>query len=197
MLESQGVEVVAEVADGGDAIERARELHPDVVVMDVTIVGMNGIEATRRLTLELPQVRVVGLSVNTDRRYVDAMFAAGAAAYLPKSSGLDELMLALRTVTAGGKYCSPSMARACVASMGHMAVALSEVAAAGKPLSPREREVLQLIATGKSSKEIAARLDIGVATVETHRRQLMDKLGIRTIAELTKYAVKAGLTSLD
>jgi len=196
MLESQGFDVVAEVADGREAIERARQLLPDIVVMDVSIVGLNGIQATRRLTLELPHIRVIGLSVHTDRRYADAMFAAGAAGYLPKSSGMDELVLALNTVASGGEYCSPSIGPAWAPCSGREAPAGTD-APASKPLSPREREVLQRIANGKSSKEIAASLDIGVATVETHRRQLMDKLGLRTIAELTKYAIKAGLASLD
>lgn len=196
MLEGQGFEVVAEVADGREAIERARELLPDIVVMDVSILGLNGIRATRRLTLELPGIRVLGLSVNTDRRYADAMFAAGAAGYLPKSAGLDELVLALHTVAAGGEYRSPAIGAPSIPVV-EQRVHFGTEPSCGKPLSPREREVLQLIAVGKSSKEIAASLEIGVATVETHRRQLMDKLGLRTIAELTKYAIKAGLASLD
>jgi two-component system, NarL family, response regulator NreC len=193
VLEKEGQEIVGEAVNGREVVALCRQLQPDIVVMDVSMPDVNGIDATRQLMLEMPDVRVVGLSMNTDRRYLTAMFAAGAVGYLPKSSGADELMLAIRTVASGHEYRSPSVSGATVDSSSGQAPGH----AVPKPLSTREREVLQLLAEGKSSKEIAAGLDIGVTTVETHRRQIMDKLGLRTIAELTKYAVKVGLTSLD
>ncbi len=197
MLERQGFQVVAEAADGDEALQRAHALSPDVVVMDVSLPDQNGINATRRLTVELPHIHVLALSVHTDRRYADAMFAAGALGYLPKSAGLAELVLALQTVASGHEYRSLSIGPSMAHSLLDKPSSPGAPVAAGKPLSPREREVLQLVASGKSSKEIAASLEIGAATVETHRRQLMDKLGLRTIAELTKYAIRAGLASID
>lgn len=186
--------VTGEAADGREALEACERLHPDVVVMDVGMPGLNGIEATRLLASRAPRARVVALSMNADRRYVQAMFAAGAWAYLVKSSAADELLRAIRAVSHDEKYVSPAVAGAVVDAM----VSPSGVARDPRDqLSPREREVLQLIAEGLTSKEVASRLGVAVSTIETHRKQIMSKLELRSVAELTKFAIRAGLTTLE
>ncbi len=188
--------VVGEAPDGHEAIALARKVHPHVVVMDITMPNMNGIDATRRLALEMPEVKVIALSMNSDRRYVLAMFAAGASGYLLKNAASEELTRAIDVVAANQKYVSPLVGDAVIES------ALREPAGAdarakATTLSSREREVLQLLAEGRTSKEIAVKLGVAVSTVETHRRQIMGKVSLRSVAELTKYAIREGLTSLD
>lgn len=202
ILEREGLAVIGEAANGREAIVLVEELRPDIVVMDISMPDLNGIDATRRLLTKLPGLKVIGLSMNSDRRYVVAMFAAGAVGYLLKSSASEELIQAVRVVASNLKYVSPAIAGSFLADYSSHASAAhlparNLAAGMGKPLSSREREVLQLLAEGKSTKDIAARLDIAATTVETHRRQIMDKLQLRTIAELTKYAVREGLTSLE
>jgi DNA-binding NarL/FixJ family response regulator len=195
ILEKEDLEVVGEAASGREALAQARRLRPQVVVMDISMPDLNGIDATGKLLAELPGLKVIALSMNSDRRYVLAMFKAGAVGYLLKNAASEELIAAVRAVADDLTYVSPSIASLIVDD------ALDGTRAAHGPaqrtLSPREREVLQLLAEGKSSKDIAARLDVAVPTVETHRRQIMDKLGLRTIAELTKYAIREGLTPLE
>lgn len=204
ILEKEGFEVTGEAATGREVLVLAAQLHPDIVVMDISMPDLNGIDATRKLLAKHPGIKVVGLSMNADRRYVTAMFASGAVGYLVKSSASEELIQAIRAVAANLKYVSPAIAGSFVDDFVTHAGASqfpSSIRAArsgaNKPLSPREREVLQLLAEGKSSKDIAAQLDVAATTVETHRRQIMDKLQLRTIAELTKYAVREGLTTLE
>jgi DNA-binding NarL/FixJ family response regulator len=188
--------VVGETGDGQEALELCGSLHPDIVIMDVGMPGLNGVEATRRLTARHFRGRVVALSMNTDRRYVQAMFQAGAWAYLLKSAPPEELVLALRAVARGEKYVSPSLSGAVLAALAE--IPSGQPGAAAKPeLSNREREVLQFVAEGLTSKEIAVRLSIAVSTVETHRKALMTKLELRSVAELTKFAIRAGLTTLQ
>jgi two-component system response regulator NreC len=201
ILEKAGLSVVGEAENGRDGIELARRLQPDVVLMDISMPDLNGIDATRLLVEELPAIKVIALSMNSDRRYVAAMFAAGAVGYLLKSSASEELIRAVHAVTQNLEYVSQSVTGATIDARPAPAtptqfLANEAPAAASRPLSLREREVLQLLAEGNSSKEIAVRLNIAATTVESHRRQIMDKLGLRTIAELTKYAVREGLTSL-
>jgi DNA-binding NarL/FixJ family response regulator len=193
VLEKDGVQVIGEAATGHEAIALANSLLPDVVIMDIAMPELNGIDATRRLTKELPSTKVVALSMNADRRYVIAMLEAGAAGYLLKNEASEELLRALSAVARGHTYLSPAVAGGVV---DHV-VGPRERSLADKPLSPREREVLQLLAEGKSSKEIASVLAIALPTVESHRRQLMSKLNLRTIAELTKYAIREGLTTIE
>jgi len=204
ILEKDGHEVVGEAANGHEALAVAHRARPNIVLMDISMPELNGIDATRRLVAELPATKVIALSMNTDRRYVLAMFEAGAVGYLLKSSAADELITAIGAVASGQKYVSPSIAGIVLERLVSAPLASAPPsrrtapdAGAAKALSLREREVLQLLAEGKSSKEIAGRLGVAVPTVETHRRQIMAKLGLRTIAELTKYAVREGLTSLD
>jgi DNA-binding NarL/FixJ family response regulator len=187
--------VVGEASNGHEALTLARKLTPDVIVMDVTMPELNGIDATRRIVADMPNVKVIGLSMNSDRRYVLAMLAAGASAYLLKHAASEELTRAIHAVTAGRKYVSPLVADAVVeAAIRDLSPATTADAAS---LSVREREVLQLLAEGATSKEIAAKLGVAVSTIETHRRQIMDKLKLRSIAELTKYAIREGLTSVE
>jgi len=193
ILEKEGLQVVAEASNGHEAIELASRTKPEVVIMDISMPDLNGIDATKRLLEELPGTKVVALSMHSDRRYVIAMFEAGAVGYLLKNSAASELLQAVATVAEGLTYISPSVAGTVLTSLGQERVAPGSE----KPLSVREREVLQLLAEGKSSKEIATQLGLAVPTVETHRRQIMDKLNLRTIAELTKHAVREGLTSLE
>lgn len=194
LLEKEGLTIVGEATGGVELLEACRELRPDVVVTDVCMPDLNGIEATRALLAEMPQLRVIGLSIAPDPCHVAAMFAAGAVAYLPKTADGEALIRALRQLPRGPE---PAAVTGRARSDPGGAEAAGTGAQPAKPLSSRERDVLKLIAQGKSSKEIATILDIGVTTVETHRRQITDKLGLRTIAELTKYAVRIGLASLD
>jgi DNA-binding NarL/FixJ family response regulator len=196
ILEKQpGMNVVGEASNGHEAVELARRLSPQVVVMDISMPDLNGVDATRQIVGHMRDVKVIALSMNSDRRYVLAMLAAGACGYLLKDAASEELTRAIRAVVAGQKYVSPFVAEAVIAS----AVRESgpSLPLEGKALSSREREVLQLLAEGRTSKEIASTLGVAVSTIETHRRQIMDKLGLRSIAELTKYAIREGLTSLD
>ena len=203
ILEKAGFAVVGEAENGRESVELALQLRPDVVVMDISMPDLNGIDATRLLIERWPACKVLGLSMNSDHRYVLAMFAAGAGGYLLKNSASEELIQAVQTVAAQLKYVSPSVAGSFIegylAHTGAEQISPTTVAVAlgSRGLSPREREVLQLLAEGKSSKDIATRLSIAATTVETHRRQIMNKLAIRSIAELTKYAVREGLTTLE
>lgn len=195
VLERAGIEVVGEAATGHEALTEVRRLRPDVVVMDIGMPQLNGIDATRRLTAELHGLKVLALSMNADRRYVIAMLEAGAMGYLLKNSASDELLIALEAIVRGETYLSPAIAGSVVAEAIQRGSAPRP--SEQRELSVREREVLQLVAEGKSSKEIGAILQIAVPTVETHRRQIMEKLSLRTIAELTKYAIREGLTSSE
>lgn len=181
--------VVGEAADGHAALAVAAQTRPDIVVMDMMMPGLGGPEATRRLVAEHPDIKVIALSMHSDQRLVASMLSAGAAAYLLKSSASDELLDAIDAVSAGRRHVSRELASA-LALQG-------DPAHTPAPLSGREREVLQLLAEGLTSKEIAARLGLAVSTVDTHRKQIMAKLDLRTIAELTKYAVREGLTSIE
>jgi two-component system response regulator NreC len=191
ILERAGTEVVGECSNGREALPLARRLLPDVVLMEISMPELNGIDATRRVLDELPQIKVIGLSMHADERHIAELFSAGASGYLPTDSASRELLAAIQAVVQNQTYLSPAVAW----------VALSTLAPGApkhhpRALTGREREVLQLLAEGHTSKEICARLSIAVPTVETHRRQIMSKLGIRTIAELTKFAIRQGLTPL-
>ena len=187
--------VSGEAADGRTALELCATLHPDVVVMDIGMPGLNGIEATRQVTTHHPRTRVVALSMNADRRYVHAMFEAGAWAYLVKSSASEELIRAIRAVSHDEKYVSPTVASAVLDAF--VVGPKSTQRDPRSELSPREREVLQLLAEGMTSKEIAAKVDLAVSTIETHRKQIMAKLELRSVAELTKFAIRTGITTLE
>lgn len=189
------MEVVAEAENGRMTVQLALKLSPDVVIMDITMPDLNGIEASRQILSRAPDIKVVALSMHSDEQFVVGMLNAGASGYLLKDCALGELCLAIRAVVANQKYLSPGIASIVVKDY------LRKLSGAEPPGSPvltfREREVLQLVAEGKRSKDIADRLHVSVKTVETHRQQIMDKLNIRSVAELTKYAVRKGITALE
>jgi two-component system, NarL family, response regulator NreC len=196
LLEKLGrITIVGEAGNGISAVRMARDLKPDLVLMDIAMPDLNGIEATRRIITEAPGVKVIALSMHTDKRFVRHMFAAGAAGYVLKGSAFEEVSAAIKTVANGRIYISPTITDQVLAD--YVKQLTKPSAGAESPLSGREREVLQMLAEGKSSRNIAERLHVSVTTVDTHRKHIMDKLGFRSIAELTKYAIREGLTPLD
>ncbi len=193
LLEKQDdFEVVAEADNGRDALTMTRQYRPDVVIMDIAMPELNGIGATREILDADGSIRILALSMHPSGRVVSEMLRAGASGYLVKSCALAELVTAVRTIQAGKTYLSPEIAGVVVD--GFVQSLPTENGLARGVLSDRECQVLQLVAEGLSTKEIASELDITSKTVDTHRQHIMDKLGIRSIAELTKYAVREGLT---
>jgi two-component system response regulator NreC len=197
LLEAEsGMKVVGEAENGRIAVRMAEELSPDVVVMDISMPDLNGIEATRQIRNAKPssdRPKVVALSAHAEQRHIADMLRAGATGYVLKVSAFEEMATAVRTVMENNVYLSPSVA-------GPVFQELPEggnVSGTGSKLSPREMEILQLIAEGKATKEAAAALHVSVKTVETHRRNLMEKLNLDSVAELTKFAIREGITSLD
>jgi DNA-binding NarL/FixJ family response regulator len=183
------VAVVGEAANGREAIDLAQTLRPDLLVLDVGLPEIDGIEVARRLRASQPGLKLLALSIHSEERFVQAMLNAGANGYLLKTSAVTELVQAIRAVTQGKLYVSQDVARDAQADeLG--------AAAPSIPIGRRERQVLALLAEGKRSHEIAAQLGISIATVEAHRRNIMRKLGLHTVAELTRYAVRKGLTAL-
>jgi len=182
--------VIGEAGDGETAWQQARECQPDVVIMDVTMPGLNGVLATIRLKHACPQIKVLALSVHDDTSYLRQLLTAGAAGYVLKHAAADDLIQAIRIVAAGGIYLDPALAGHVVARY----VQVPGVASAllGTDLSEREIEVVQRIAHGYSNKEIAAQLNLSVKTVETYRARAMEKMGIDSRAELVRYALEHG-----
>lgn len=192
-----GMTVVGEVADGRSAVRLSTELAPDVVIMDITMPDMNGIEATHQIKTTSPGIKVVALSIHSDRRMVARMLAAGASAYLTKDSPFEELTRALRTVIGNQTYLSPPIADTVTKEYVRRLLKEDESSSPAPDLSEREREVLQLLAEGNSTKQVASELHVSDKTVETHRRQIMRKLNLHSLAKLTKFAIREGLTSLE
>jgi DNA-binding NarL/FixJ family response regulator len=196
LLEKQsGMEVIAEAGNGRTTVQIVQELLPDVVIIDIAMPDMNGIEATRQITAIAPDVKVIALSMHYDRRFVVEMLRAGAAGYMLKDCAFEELANAIRSVTAYRTYLSPEIADIVIKDYAHL-LSKKELSVFSI-LTNREREVLQLLSEGKRTKEISSSLNISVKTVETYRQQIMDKLNIHSIAELTKYAIREGLTTLE
>ena len=196
LLEKQpDMEVIAEAEDGMATLNLVEEMSPSIVIMDIAMPGLNGIEATRRIIAKTPGTRVIALSMYSDRRFIIGMLSAGASGYLSKDCAFEELVQAIHTVAAGRTYLSPSIVDIVVKNYLHR---LEEtVSSVFSVLTSREREVLQLLAEGKAVRDIADHLCLSVKTIETHRQQIMSKLNIHSIAELTKYAIREGLTSLE
>jgi DNA-binding NarL/FixJ family response regulator len=184
------VDVVAEAENGPAAVEAAQRYRPDVAILDITMPGLNGVSATQRILAIGGGTRVIALSMHAEAQFVTSMLDAGASAYLLKNTAARELVTALRAVMRGETYLSPKAAEL---------VPRTERASAGRlpGLTDREREVLQLLAEGKSSKEIADALSLGTRTVETYRAQIMAKLNIRSVAGLTKYALRHGISPIE
>ena len=186
--------VTAEAATGAEAIRLARDCCPDVIVMDISMPDINGIDATRSIMAESTKVRVVALSMESDRRFVVEVLKAGANGYVLKDSAFGELATAIRAVAAGETYLAPRITSVLIKE--YLQRIPDEVSATYETLSPREREILQLIAGGSNAKEIAFSFGVSVKTVENQRHSIMKKLDLFSIAELTKYAVRQGLSSL-
>jgi two-component system response regulator NreC len=188
------METIGEATDGREAIEIVNKLSPDLVLMDVTMPNLNGIEATRKIKSKKPDIEIIALSLHSDRRYVLGMIDAGASGYLLKECAFDELVRAINTVMSGKKYLSPEISDILVDE--YVRKDTLDKAAIYSKLTSRERETLQQIAEGKSTKDIAKDLSISIKTVETHRQHIKKKLKATSIAELTKIAIREGLTSL-
>lgn len=185
-----GMEVVGEARDGADACRRAAELRPDVVVMDVSMPVLDGVDATERLRAEQPAVRVVALTMHEDRGHLARLLQAGAAGYVLKRAAANELVRAIEVVAGGGTYVDPVLAGSVLRGSGG-----APAASAASVLSEREAEVLRCIAWGESNREIAARLEISVKTVETYKARIADKLGLRSRTEIVRFALQQGWLS--
>lgn len=197
LAQQPDMELAGEAATGEEAIDMARRLRPDVVIMDVVLPGMDGVEATRRIRSDIPATRVIGLSMHADRRYVSQMLRAGALGYLVKDSAFEELSQAVRTVVGGRPYLSGVITGALVDDFVRQTAAPERpVSSPLEVLTTRETEVLRLLADGKRVKDIATLLSISVKTVESHRQNIMDKLEIHSTIELTRYALREGLSSI-
>ena len=194
LQEMAGIEVVAEAGDGLETVRLTALHQPDLVLMDVAMKNANGLEATLEIRRQFPAVKVLILSMYTNEEYVVQALRAGASGYMVKDSAPLELELAINAIKAGDTYLSPPVSRQVVES--YMQRVGGEVTPA-EPLTPRQREVLQFIAEGKSTKEVAYQLKLSVKTVETHRAQIMQRLNVRDIPGLVRYAIKAGLVNLD
>jgi DNA-binding NarL/FixJ family response regulator len=187
-------EVVAEATQGAEALQLAEKLKPDVVVMDISMPELNGIEAAKKLRARDAKVKVLALSMHTERRFVAEMLSAGASGYLLKGSAGAELVQAIRTVMNGRTYLCPLVAGTVA---DDFARGVSTDGSARSILTPRELQIVQLLVEGKSTKEIAFDLEVSAKTIESHRARIFEKLGFSGIAELTKYALREGITSLD
>jgi DNA-binding NarL/FixJ family response regulator len=199
-----GIEVVAEADDGREALKKIKTHHPDVALIDVAMPEMNGIEAATRIAREFPHTRVIILSMHATEEYVLQALRAGAVGYLLKDASPAELELAVRSASRGETYLTPAVSKHVIEKYVHRAGGVSAEAGKDEPpvtpfevLTPRQREVLQLIAEGRSTKEIAQTLNLSVKTVETHRAQLMQRLDIHDVAGLVRYAIRVGVVKME
>jgi two-component system response regulator NreC len=188
------MEIIGEATDGREALDLVDKLSPDLILMDVTMPNLNGIEATRKIKSKKPDIEIIALSLHSDRRYVLGMIDAGASGYLLKECAFEELVRAINTVMANKKYLSPEISDILIDEYSKKST--KDRPAIYSKLTPREREILQLIAEGNNTKEIARQLYLSIKTVETHRRHIKRKLKVESVADLTKIAIKEGLTSL-
>lgn len=196
LLAADGEFVIAGEADNGfDALELCRSLNPDLAVLDISMPGLNGIEVTRRLRHEAPEVKVIILSMHSDRRFVLEALKAGARGYVLKDAGFNELLAGALAVCEGRIFLGTAVNEQVIRD--YIGVADTESSSVFSLLSAREREVLQMLAEGLSTKDIADRLNLSGKTVDSHRKAVMDKLDIHSLAELTRYAIREGLTPLD
>lgn len=196
--EEQGIEVIGEATDGRDAVTKAMDLMPDIVLMDLSMPGLHGLEAARQISKRLPKTRVLILSMHKNEAYVLQSLQAGASGYILKDSASEEVATAIRSVYRGDSYLSPSISRVVIEDY----LRLSSPGASGTKslydtLTVREREIFQLLAEGLKNQEISERLHVSVKTVETHRAHIMEKLNLNNIAELVKYSIEIGIVQLD
>jgi len=195
VLEKEDFDVAGEAGDGRAAIRLIRKIRPEIVTTDISMPGWNGIEFLRQIHHDFPKLKLLVVSMHRETRFIMESFASGASGYLLKDSSSTEISNALKTILMGHKFIGPDIAEIVI----ERAVAqwLSENSSGAPKMSAREREVLQLVAEGKSTKEIAASLYVSIKTVETHRRQIMGRLNLLNIAQLTKFAVREGITSVQ
>jgi two-component system response regulator NreC len=191
------IEVIGEAQDGRDAVQMVDQLHPDIVLMDISMPGLNGLEATRQIKARFPEARVLVLTRHANKEYVYQILRAGASGYVVKQAAPTELVLAIQAVYRGGTFLSPSISGKVVEEYIQRTEAMVSSEDSYDRLTPREREVLQLIAEGHTGPEIAEMLHISVKTVGHHRTNLMSKLEIHSAAELTQYAIRKGVISLE
>lgn len=187
LLEKEGLRIVGEASNGQEAVKIAESIHPDVAVLDVSMAVLNGIDAAKEIQKVSPQTKTIFLTVHDEDPYLLDALRVGAKGYVVKTHAAENLVQAIREASRGGVYLSPEVSRAVVQAYQNKTELSSE------PLSPRERQVLQLIAEGKTTKEVAAMLNISVKTAETHRTRIMEKLDIHEIAGLVRYAIRRGL----
>jgi two-component system response regulator NreC len=196
ILERQpNIEVVGVAKDGLEAVDLALDRKPDLILLDISMPRLNGIDAARKIVRGLPQVKIIMLSMHADKKYIQESLRAGACGYILKESAAREVIDALVVVQKGELFFSRSVRDTVLHE--YVEMIRGGEASCTPPLSPREREVLQLLAEGKSTKDMADILNVSVKTIESHRKQIMDKVGLYSIAELTKYAIREGLTQLD
>ncbi len=189
------MKVVGEAEDGQKVVLLAKQLSPDIIVMDISMPNLNGVEAARIILKENPNIRIIALSVHSDKHFVTEMLKAGASGYVLKSCLFDEVLKAIQTVGNGDYYLSPKITDVVVDDYKYYMGILNK--SAEVRLTPRERQVLQLLTEGKSTKQIALALHVSPKTVDSNRREVMNKLGIFSVAELTKFAIREGLTSAE
>jgi two-component system response regulator NreC len=198
LLEKQSdIEVVGQAGEGRTAIQMNRELLPHVILMDITMPDMNGIEAAHQIHNEFPDTKIIILSIHSNKEYVEKALKSGVRGYLQKDCAFDELVTAIRTVISNRIYLSSDITDVVVEDYLNQRKSTEKKEVSSDILTSREREVLQLIAEGHSSKEIADKLTVSVTTIDTHRKKIMDKLNIHNLAHLVKYAIRQGLTDLD
>ena len=197
MSGARRIDVIGEAENGREAMKMVENLKPDVLLMDISMPGLNGIEATRQLKKRFPKLKVVILTMHDNEEYIFETLRAGASGYLVKRSAPDELISAIHAVYQGDSFLSPSISKRVIEEFVRVGGRPDRDDDAFEKLTDREREVLQLIAEGRVNREIAELLHISIKTVESHRAHIMEKLGIRNIAELTQYAIRKGLISLD
>ncbi len=188
-------EVIGEADNGLEAVELVKELQPDIVIMDIGMPNLNGVAATRRIVRSMPKVRILSLSMHTETQFVREMLDAGAGGYLLKDCAFEELEIALSTVLKDQIYLSPAVTSGLINSLTDDKD-VSDHSQSLSKITSREREVLQLLAEGHSTADIAGKLNISDKTVESHRKNIMDKLNIKNVAALTKFAIRAGITSV-
>ena len=196
LLETRGIQVMDIAKNGREAVEKAITLKPDIVMMDIAMPDLNGVEATAKIREEVPHTRVIALSMHSSKKIIDKMFNSGASGYILKESAFDEIYDAIQEVLRTNFYLTPAIARMYAHDKG-LDRSAWETPSKFNKISPKEREVLQLIAEGNKTRDIAETLSVSIKTVETHRRNIMKKLNIFSVAGLTKYAILEGIIALE
>ena len=196
LLEKKGLQVVALARNGREAVDKVIELVPDVIIMDISMPDLNGVEASARIKQEVPHTKIIALSMHSGKSMIDKMFAAGASGYILKESAFNDLYEAIQQVIQGKFYLTASIAPMYGDSQGQTLTCFDKFPKFTS-LSKKEREVLQLVAEGKTTREMAEKLSVSIKTIETHRRNIMKKLNIFSVAGLTKFAIKENITSLE